>query len=188
MRKWVVVGSRPLLDRPPWLTVWEEDVLLPGGQLIRGYLRCRTREYAMVFALLEDGTVPLVRQYKHGKGLDCYDLPAGCLDGADETPLAAARRELREETGVTSADWSPLGSLVLDSNRGDSRVHLFLALNARRDGRQELDATEELEVSYHTPADLSRMVLSGQIDGVASVAGIMTALRVLDLRGKSGAS
>lgn len=182
MSKWQILASRPLLERQPWLKLWEEDVRLPSGHLIRDYLRCESRDYAMVFALLSDGTVPLVHQYKHGKGRMSYDLPAGYLDAADETPLVAAQRELREETGVIAADWRSLGALVLDSNRGGSRAHLFLALDARRDGPQELDATEDLELSFHTPDGLGRMVLSGEIDGVASVAGIMIALRMLAQR------
>ena len=156
MRPWQILERRPLLDRPPWFRMWEEDVRLPGGHTIPGYLCSETREYAMVFALMCDGTVPLVRQYKHGKGRDSLDLPAGYLDGPDEAPLAAAQRELREETGVTAGRWRPMGSFVLDANRGGSRMHLFLAEDARRDGQQELDVTEDLEVTFHTVRGVDR--------------------------------
>lgn len=179
LRPWVVTGCRPLVDRLPWLRLWEEDVLLPGGAEIRGYLRAETREYAMVFALLTDGTVPMVSQYKHARGAVNMDLPAGYLDTPDEPILEAAQRELREETGVTAPEWRHLGSLVLDSNRGDSRVHLFLATGGAVTGASEPDATEELMVSFHQPDQLVNMVLDGQIDNVASVAGIMTAMAAL---------
>ena len=152
---------------------------LPNGATIRGYLRTRARDYAMIFALLADGTVPLVRQYKHGPGWPSYDLPAGYLDGPHEPPLIGAQRELREETGLVAGRWQPLGHLIIDTNRGDDRAHLFLALDVRLDGTPELDPTEELAVSYHTPGELRAMVLRGQIDSMASVAGIMTALDVL---------
>ena len=110
MQPWDTLASRPLLDRRPWLTVWEEDVRLPDDTIIHGYLRSRARDYSMVFALLADGTVPLVRQYKHGPGRPSYDLPAGYLDGPDEPPLAGAQRELHEETGLVADRWQPLGS------------------------------------------------------------------------------
>lgn len=179
LEPWQVSASRLLVDRPPWLRLWEEDVRLPGGVEIRGYLRAQTREYAMVFALLTDGTVPMVSQYKHGRGAVSLDLPAGYLDSPDEPPLEAAKRELREETGVTAPEWRRLGSLVLDSNRGDSRVHLFLATGATVTGTCEPDATEELMVTYHQPDQLLDMVLTGQVGNVSSVAGIMTALEAL---------
>lgn len=176
MQIWHTLASRPLVDRKPWLTVWEEDVELPNGQQIAGYLRTEMRDYAMVFALTAGGGVPLVRQYKHGVGADSLDLPAGYLDSPDEPPLAAAQRELHEETGLTADRWQALGSLVLDANRGPNRAHLFLAVDARRAGDPHLDPTEALEVSYHTPAELREMVLRGEINSIASVAGIMLAL------------
>ncbi len=176
MQSWRTLASRSLVDRRPWLTVWEEDVQLPDGQQISGYLRAESRDYAMVFALTTDGVVPLVRQYKHGTGAESLDLPAGYLDSPDEPPLAAAQRELNEETGLVADGWQALGDLVIDTNRGPNRAHLYLALDARCAGDPHLDPTEALEVSYHTPAQLGEMVRSGEIDSIASVAGIMLAL------------
>lgn len=175
---WSVLSARPLLDRSPWLRVWEEDVLLPNGHRIDGYIRSTGRDYAVVFALMQDGTAPMVRQYKHGMGGTSLDLPAGYLDEGEE-PLAAARRELQEETGVTAEMWRSLGSLVVDTNRGGTSAHLFLALGARRDADQTLDDSETIEVEYHTPEALRRMVLAGEIRSLATVAGIMTALQVI---------
>jgi 8-oxo-dGTP pyrophosphatase MutT (NUDIX family) len=179
MLPWKILEARPLLDRHPWLSAWEEDVQLPNGLIIQGYLRATARDYAMAFALQTDGTVPLVRQYKHGVGRPIYDLPAGYLDSSDESPLAAAQRELREETGLVAGTWHSLGRLVIDTNRGDASAHLFLALDARFDGPPALDSSEALEVTYHTPAELRDMVHQGQIESLASVAGIMLALEEL---------
>ncbi len=185
MHPWQTLASRPLLDRQPWLSVWEEDVRLPNGLTIDGYLRARGRDYAMIFALLEDGTTPLVRQYKQGVGRPMYDLPAGYLDTPDESPLVAAQRELLEETGLIAGRWQSLGLLVIDTNRGDTRAHFYLALDAQPNGRQHLDPTEAIEVSYHRPEELRRMVLNREIDSLASVAGIMLALDVMGTGGRS---
>jgi ADP-ribose pyrophosphatase len=176
---WRVLSSRPVFDRRPWLTVWEEDVELPSGLRIEGYLREVGRDYAMVFALLRDGTVPLVCQYKRGIAGPSYDLPAGYLDSPDEPPLDAAMRELREETGLAAERWLELSHAVIDSNRGDTRAHLYLALDVRPVGAQTLDASEALEVSFKTPAELRGMVRTGAISSLASVAGIMAALDAL---------
>lgn len=179
LHPWHTLAARPLLDRRPWLTLWEEDVQLADGQIVQGYLRSRSRDYAMVFALLADGTVPLVRQYKHGTGRLSLDLPAGYLDAPDEPPLAAAQRELHEETGLSAEHWQMLGHWVIDTNRGDSQAHVYLAWDARPTGEPHLDPTEELVISYYTPAELRELVVRGDIDSLASVAGIMLALSLL---------
>ncbi len=178
MQPWQVRASRPLLDRHPWLTVWEEDVVLPNGLEIAGYLRARARDYTMVFAVLEDGTVPLVRQYKQGIGQPSYDLPAGYLN-EDEDPLSGAQRELREETGVLGGTWRALGHWVIDTNRSDTSAHCYLATGVRLAGPQELDATEALDVTYLTVGELRSMVLDGRITSLASVAAILCALQHL---------
>jgi ADP-ribose pyrophosphatase len=180
MLPWEILSSRPLVARPPWLRLWEEDVRLPNGEVIEGYLCSQSRDYAAVFALMANGTVPMVSQYKHGKAAVSLDLPAGYLDSVEESPLAAARRELEEETGVTAPAWKSMGSLIVDSNRGNTRCHLFLARDAMRGGSQHLDSTEDLVVSFHRPSELLDLVLSGRIDSIGSVAGILLALRVLE--------
>jgi ADP-ribose pyrophosphatase YjhB (NUDIX family) len=180
---WDGSERRLLLDRPPWLRVWEQDVTLPGGHRIDGYLLTEGRDYAMIFALTEDGQVPLVTQYKHGAGKSLFDLPAGYLDDADEPPLACAQRELLEETGFKCQRWRLLGSYVIDANRSRTRTHLFLATGGRRVSLPRLDATEDLTCSLHSLTEVMSMLQSGTIETLASAAGIMLAVEQLRIRG-----
>ena len=178
MKRWQILSSKVLIDRRPWLRLIEQDVRLANGHVIQGYLLAEVREYAVAFALTEDGRVPLVRQYKHGVGKLSYDIPAGYLDAGEE-PLACARRELLEETGYAADEWQQLASAVLDTNRGPARAHLFLARGARLVAVPRLDDTEDLAMQLHTPDELRAMVRTGQIDAMASVACIMLALDAL---------
>ena len=181
MKPWRIISSRVLIDRRPWLRLIEQSVRLANGHVIQGYLLAEVREYAGVFALTEDGRVPLVRQYKHGVGKLSYDIPAGYLDAGEE-PLACARRELLEETGYAADEWQHLSSVVLDTNRGPARAHLFLARSARKVAAPRLDDTEDLDMQLRTPDELLAMVRSGEIDAIASVACIMLALDALNGR------
>ncbi len=181
LRPWRVLASRPLLDRRPWLWVEEQDVLLPNGQAINGYILAPARDYAVIFALTADGRVPLVRQYKHGLGRLATDLPAGYLDDAEELPLACARRELAEETGLISEHWQHLGSFPVDTNRGPTATHAFLARDARSGGNLHLDETESLLCEFRPLAEIGEMVRRGEITSLASVACALLALRELEI-------
>ncbi|MER3514850.1 MAG: hypothetical protein C4310_11105 [Chloroflexota bacterium] len=59
-RPWRVLREHLLLDRLPWLRVVEQDVVLPDGSTLTGFLLTEVRDYAMVFALTPEGHVPLV--------------------------------------------------------------------------------------------------------------------------------
>ena len=183
---WQTLSRRPLLDRAPWLTVWEEDVLLPSGYRIDGYVLAETRPYAMVFAVTQDGRVPLVRQYKHGPRALALDLPAGYLDHVDEEPLACAQRELAEETGCVGGDWRPLGSFLLDSNRSRACAHLFLATDVTPTQEQHLDPGEQSTVELLPMAEVVARARRGEIASLSSMATIFLALDALaHARGRS---
>ncbi len=183
MKPWQVIRSQVLIDRQPWLRLIEQDVRLSNGHIISGYLLAESREYAMTFALTSESRVPLVQQYKHGVGGLSYDLPAGYLDAGEE-PLACAQRELLEETGYVAQDWRHLSSAVLDTNRGPTRAHLFLACGARQVAVPHLDDTEDLVTQFFTPTELLAMVRAGEIDSIASVTCVMLALDALNSDGE----
>ena len=178
MKPWQIIRSQVLIDRQPWLRLVEQDVRLSNGCVIEGYLLAQAREYAMTFALTDQGSVPLVQQYKHGLGGLSYDLPAGYLDTGEE-PLACAQRELREETGYVADDWRHLTSVVLDSNRGNTRAHLFFARGARQVAAPHLDDTEDLATRFLAPDEILAMIHSGELDSVASVTCALLAMDIL---------
>jgi len=183
VKPWTVLSSQQVLQRPPWLTITAQRCLLPNGYIIEEYLLTEGRDVVMVFPLSADGEVILVEQYKHGCGRVLWDLPAGYVDGDDDSLLHAARRELAEETGYSADDWTHLASLHPDPNRSANRVHFYLALGARRTAAQHLDVTEDLEVHVVRPGDLWALVRDGRIRSMSSVAGIGLGLSHLASRG-----
>ena len=176
-RAWRVLKSTLLVDRRPWIYLSEQDVVLPTGVRIDGYITWEEREYALVVVLTEGG-IPMVRQYKHGLRAFGLDLPGGYLD-ANEDPLACAKRELLEETGLTAEKWVPLSSLVLDNNRGNAKAHLFLASDIQSAGLPRPDETEELTINFYTWAQLITMVKQGDVTSLPTVAALYMALHHL---------
>ncbi|MCR4405628.1 MAG: NUDIX hydrolase [Anaerolineae bacterium] len=178
-KPWTVLSSELLVNRPPWLQLWVQNVALPNGTTIEGYLIAEERDVAMVFALTGDRQVLLVEQYKHGIGQAERDLPAGYLDAEDRSPLAGAQRELREETGYASEHWRHLGSFVLNPNRSANLFHYFLAYGVYPQTEPEWDETEALILHLVDLADIGLMVRRGEIASMASALGILLALDAL---------
>ena len=178
---WRVLDERVVYEQRPWLRLREQDVELPNGTVINKYLLTDVREVAMIFAVTTEDEVLFVEQYKHGLGSSSLDLCAGYMDAEDPSPLATAQRELAEETGYTSDQWTHLGSLYFNPNWSNAQFHFFLARQCRPAGGQHLDPTEELRVRRIPLDEVDDLVGSGQVRTVSTVAGIALGLRFLRL-------
>jgi ADP-ribose diphosphatase len=142
---WRTLARRVLLRRPPWFEVGEEDVELPDGKVIEGFSWIKMREFAIVVPITADDRTILMRSYKHGVRAVSLSLPAGYIEDGEE-PLAAARRELLEETGNVADEWIPLGRYVIDGNYGSGAMHAFLARGARQVQAPDSGDHEEQEL------------------------------------------
>ncbi len=179
LHPWQVLQSETVLHQPPWLRVVREAVQLPSGVIIDDYLLTPSRDFSMIVALTEADEILLVRQYKHGLGRVVLDFPAGYLDTPDEDPLAAAQRELREETGYAARHWTALGHYALDSNRATSGAHLFAAQGLTRVGDQQLDATENMQVLARPAREIAALLAAGEMPSLACAAAWGLASAVL---------
>lgn len=158
------------------MRVIEHHVQLGDGREIDDFCVIESPDWAAVLCVTSDERVALVRQYRHGLGGESWELPAGALEPG-EAPLAAARRELREETGYESEDWRPLLSASIDPSRQVSRAHFYVALGARPVAAPALDSSEDLETVLVGKAELLELVDSGQLVHGIHVAAILTAVR-----------
>lgn len=126
LQLWETRKNQKLFVAEPRIKLSVQQVCLPGGRVVDDYYQIRLAEFTVIFAQTTDGKVIVERQYKHGVGKVNLVLPAGVIEDGED-PLAAAQRELLEETGYTSDDWQPLGRFVVHDNYGCGRAHLFMA-------------------------------------------------------------
>lgn len=172
-RPWKVLASEPVIDRP-WLKVQRQHVLLPNGHEIDEYYLIGSRNWASVLALTHDAKVVMVEQYRHGVGATSRELPAGVIE-PNETPLEAARRELREETGFVSDDWTSLGVLCPEPTRHTGSAHFFVARDARRVSEPSLDPSEDIRGLTLEPDQVLDDVREGRIVHAVHIAAILLA-------------
>ncbi len=144
-RRWKVIRSE-YLHRKPWLTVRQECVELPNGNRIPEYYVLEYPDWVNILALTRDKQFVLVRQYRHAYGHTDYELCAGVCDPEDSSPLEAAQRELREETGYGNGVWQEFMTISANTSTHTNLTHCFLATDVEPVVARHLEATEDLSV------------------------------------------
>lgn len=148
------------LDRviePGGLTADREVVVHPGS--------------VVVLPHLDDGRIVLVRQFRYAVGKSLWELVAGGLE-ANETPLEAAGRELREETGYEAGSLRPLFSFYPTPGFVSERMHLVEASDLVR-SRASPDADERIRVGRFTREHLLNMLRQHRIEDAKTLVGLL---------------
>lgn len=161
-RKWKVLTSE-YLARKPWFTVRHESLELPDGRRVPDYYVFEYPDWINVTAITRDGRFVLIDQYRHGLGETSYEIPAGVAEPSDASMLAAAQRELAEETGYGGGEWRLLTTLAPNPSTQNNLTHCFLATGVERLGEQHLDATEDLRVHLMTRAEVLELLRTDRI-------------------------
>ena len=170
---WQVLERRQLVKRS-FITLWEDRVRLPSGLEIDDFCVVESPDWAAVVCVTPERQVVLVRQYRHGVKGPSLELPAGTLE-AGEPPLAAAQRELAEETGYESPSWQPLLQASLDPARQSGQAHFFCARDARLCRAQQLDSSEAIEIVLMSREELLRSIESRELVHGIHIAAILMA-------------
>ena len=180
LRPWKTLERRVILDHGPFLQVEEHTIKLPDGQVISDWPWVTIPSAVIVLARTTEEKFLCFRQTKYAvQGVTL--APVGGMIEDGEEPLAAARRELLEETGYQAQEWKPLGSYLLDPNRGIATMHLFLALDAGRIAEPDSDDLEDQELLLLDRETLVSALNAGEFKILSWTA--VVALALLTLKG-----
>lgn len=184
-RRYIITSTEPRVvshhvqDISPWVGLVSRTVLQPGYDDPQIYHSLALADYVAIVARLRDGRIAMIRQYRPALTRESLELPAGLVDHPEE-PSSAARRELLEETGLTSSSWSLLGSLDPDSARLENVLWVYYAADCQEvpDWRPEPGVVRELL----PPQDLAQAVSSGAFKhalhmaalGLAAMSGLVS--------------
>lgn len=143
------------------------------------------RGSAVVLPVFSDGRLLLVRQYRYAVGDFLWELVAGGIEPG-ESPLQAARRELREETGYGARRFSRLLTFYPTPGFATEKMHLYRATGLRA-GAAQPESDESLEARAFTRRELERMIGRGTLRDGKTLVGVLLHLRSAERHGTRGA-
>jgi len=173
---WKPQSSKKIFDNP-WLSLHEDEVINPGDGLSH-YGKINFKNLAIgIIPLDENNNTWLVGQYRYVP--DCYswEIPMGG-GPLNVDPLESAKRELKEETGLSASDWQELMKLHTSNSVTDERGLVYVARDLTQ-GETEFEETEDLMIQKMSLSEAVERVLSGEITDAISVAGLLKLQHVI---------
>jgi len=166
-------GTERIAFESAWITVTDQEATAPTGRLARyGMVRFKNLAIA-VLPVHDDGTVTLVGQYRLPNRDYSWEIPEG---GAplDEDPLAGAKRELAEETGLAAADWREVMRAQLSNSITDEQMIGYLALNlSEARETHHADDTEAIALVRAPFREVLEAALAGHMPDMLTVAMLL---------------
>jgi 8-oxo-dGTP pyrophosphatase MutT (NUDIX family) len=167
---WRTLASRVVYANS-WVRLREDTVIRPDGR--EGIYGVVEISPAVGIVAISDGDeVALVTQWRYTLDKMSTEIPTGGSHASDQDMLAAAKRELREETGLSASTWRELGTIDSCNGVTDDVGHMFLATGLRA-GPDAQDPEEQLVLSWLPFGQVVAAVLAGEITEAVSVAAIL---------------
>lgn len=167
---WQTISVTDVYENP-WIQVAEHQVVNPAGQPgIYGKVSFKSLACGII-PIDGDGNTWIVGQYRYTLDAYSWEIPMGGIPLGEDL-LAGARRELREETGLTARSWEKILDVHI-SNSVTDEAGVVLIAEELSQGEPEFDQTEQIEIRRLPFGELFQMTLDGEITDLLSVAGVL---------------
>jgi ADP-ribose pyrophosphatase len=150
----------------------EREVEFSRGAPAEIYHSVEQADYIAIVALTSNGKIPIVRQFRPALEAFSWELPAGLVDPG-EKPIDCARRELREETGITARSIHPLGEMFPCTGRLSNRIHSFFVRSGSRVARFQPEPG--IAVKLVSPSELVQLIRAGNFSSQLHIGALLLA-------------
>ena len=172
--EWEEVSCEHLVN-DEWIDFRRSAYKFPDGTVFEPFYSYSRRDFVVVAAKDTEGNYICVRQYRQGLREVTTEFCAGGIERKDgrsygdrnhpemaEDALAAAKRELQEETGYVSTHWRHLLTIPANATIADNYAYLFTADDCVKSKDQDLDETEFLNVKVLREKELNQLISEGK--------------------------
>ncbi len=173
---WETLSRRRVVD-DPHLRLDAEHVRTPHGHEMDPWWVLDFPDWVMVVAITEHQEIVLLRQWRQGIREFVLETPGGVIDQG-ENALAAAARELLEETGYRGQSPREIGTLLPDGNRNNNRCRIILIEHCQRVADPTPEPGETIEVVVMTRAEIMALLRGGEMESAMHVAALYRGLIV----------
>ncbi len=143
--------------------LYKDRVRAPHTGTEHDFVLIEARDWVNVIPVTPGGEIVFVRQYRHGTDAVSLEIPGGIIDAGDASPEAAARREMREETGYDTENVIRLGSVATNPALFNNTCYTCLAQGVTPTEAVAFDETEDLEVVLVDPGDVPGLIGRGEV-------------------------
>ncbi len=175
---WKITSSE-LKYKNPWIQVREDKVTAPDGTPgLFGVIKIK--EGVSVLAIDDQGCVYLTKEFHYALGRESIEVASGGIE-TGETPLEAAKRELKEELGIDAQEWTELGTTDPLTTFVEKNTFLYLARKLKF-GTPKVDSNEIITPVKVKLEKAVEMIMNNEITHGASCVTILKAKHYLDSR------
>ena len=179
---WEEVSTEHIVQ-DEWIDFRKTAFRFPDGNIFEPFYTYSRRDYVVIIATDEEGRYICVRQFRQGIREVTTEFPAGGIErkdgkqygdrneAASEDALAAAKRELSEETGYVSDEWKHLITIPSQATIADNLAYIYVAKNCKKISDQSLDDMEFLNVKLYTADEIEGMIKNGEFKQAMHVMG-----------------
>ncbi len=184
-QKTVQVLSSKVVYRAPVFQVASDEVIEPSGVKVRRDV-IRHPGSVVILAIDERKSEPsvlLIRQYRYAANQELWELPAGRIDEGEDA-LAAAKRELAEETGYSASEWKLALYYYASPGFLDETMSMFAARDLRK-GKASPEEDEVITCKLVPLAKAVRWVMNGKVNDGKAIAGVLWAAQKFHICGNN---
>lgn len=167
---WHTKSSR-IVHENPWYKVRQDDVIQPDGKS-GTFNVIEDQNAVLVIPITDDGKILFIKLYRYPTQMESWEIPAGGIEEGED-PLAAAKRELQEETGMTAKEWQNLGQVQINNSKNTAIGTVFVCRDLKKGANHEQAEEGITHTTEFTRTEVIAMIANDEITDACTLAPLL---------------